>query len=157
MTVCPCNPEKEYDQCCGPYLAGEKIPPTAEALMRSRYTAYAKNDYGYVIRTNHPSTRPSEKDFTDEVKIDWQGLDILATEAGGEEDRDGEVEFVARYKVSGRQMQQHERSQFLKEDGQWFYLDGDFVKPPQAHSEKVGRNEPCPCGSGKKFKKCCYK
>ncbi|NTV15128.1 MAG: hypothetical protein HGA96_14555 [Desulfobulbaceae bacterium] len=157
MTICPCNPEKEFAHCCGPYLAGEKLPPTAEALMRSRYTAYTLDDYGYVIRTSHPSNRPSEKDFTDEVKIDWLGLDILDTAAGGEEDREGEVEFVARYQVSGRKMQQHERSQFIKEEGQWFYQDGDIVKPPQAHSEKVGRNEPCPCGSGKKYKKCCYK
>jgi len=156
MTTCPCNPEKEYDQCCGPYLAGEKIPPTAEALMRSRYTAYTRDDFAYVIRTNHPSTRPSEKDFDDGVKIDWLGLDILSA-SGGEEDREGGVEFVARYQVNGQKMQQHERSQFVKEEGQWFYLDGEIVKPPPVRVEKVGRNEPCPCGSGKKYKKCCHK
>jgi len=157
MTICPCNPENEFAQCCGPYLAGEKLPPTAEILMRSRYTAYTLDDYGYVIRTSHPDNRPSEKDFADEVKIDWLGLDILDTALGGEDDREGEVEFVARYQVKGQKMQQHERSQFIKEEGQWFYQDGDIVKPPQAHSVKVGRNELCPCGSGKKYKKCCYK
>lgn len=156
MTTCPCNPEKELDQCCGPYLNGTRKAPTAEALMRSRYSAYVVEDYDYVIRTCHASTRPTKKDFEDNIKITWTGLDIVDTEEGRENDENGIVEFIANYEVSGRQMKQHERSSFVKEEGEWFYLDGDFVKPPQATSRKIARNQPCPCGSGKKYKKCCY-
>jgi SEC-C motif-containing protein len=155
MTTCPCNPEKEFDQCCGPYLAGEKQAPTAEALMRSRFSAYAREDYGYVLRTCHRSTRPSEKDFEGNASVNWTALEILYTEAGGENNAEGMVEFIARYESSGQSFGLHEKSRFLKEDGQWFYLDGDIIKPPPVRSEKIGRNEPCPCGSGKKYKKCC--
>jgi len=156
MTVCPCNHAKEFDQCCGPYLAGDKAAPTAEALMRSRFSAYVREDYGYVVRTCHSSTRPSEKDFEGASSARWTRLEILRTEAGDEHDTEGIVEFVAHYEASGQPFGLHEESRFLKEDGQWFYLDGDIIKPPPARSEKIGRNEPCPCGSGKKYKKCCY-
>jgi len=156
MTVCPCNPDKQFDLCCGPYLAGDKAAPTAEALMRSRFSAYAKEDYAYVVRTCHPSTRPSGKDFEGGTSVNWTNLEILRTEAGGENDSEGVVEFVARYKASAQDGSLHEVSRFLKENGQWYYLEGDIVKPPPVRSEKTGRNEPCPCGSGKKYKKCCY-
>lgn len=155
MENCPCTPNKKYDECCGPYLKGTANAPTAEALMRSRYTAYTLDDYDYVIRTCHSSTRPSKEDFEDEVNIDWSGLEIVDTVAGGENDTAGEVEFVARYKLKGKVLNQHERSEFVKEDGQWFYVEGEFVKGAPVRSQKTGRNQPCPCGSGKKFKKCC--
>ncbi len=157
MTACPCKSEKKYDECCGPYLEGVKAAPTAEALMRSRYTAYTKDDYDYVIRTCHSSTRPSAEDFDDDTAINWTGLEIVATENGLEDDDDGIVEFIARYNFNGNDLGQHERSSFVKEDGEWFYVEGDFVKPPPVRSEKIGRNEPCSCGSGKKYKKCCYR
>ncbi|MBU0481759.1 MAG: SEC-C domain-containing protein [Proteobacteria bacterium] len=157
MTLCPCSSGNEYAVCCEPYLQGLSAAPTAEALMRSRYTAYTKDDYGYVIRTCHSSTRPASEDFEDEVKIEWTGLEIVETEKGLESDDDGVVEFIARYSYNGNALGQHERSNFVKEDGEWFYVDGEFVKPPQARSEKIGRNQPCTCGSGKKYKKCCYR
>ena len=157
MTKCPCSPENKYEECCGPYLAGTADAPTAESLMRSRYTAYTRDDYDYVIRTCHSSTRPAKEDFADEVAIDWAGLEIIDTVAGGENDSAGEVEFVARYRLKGNVLNQHERSNFVKEDGKWFYVDREFVKGPPVRSTKVGRNEPCPCGSGKKYKKCCLK
>jgi len=155
MTVCPCNSEKELENCCGPYLAGDKLPPTAEALMRSRYTAYVLEDYPYVLKTCHESTRPDEKEFDEGKAVKWCGLEIRETEAGGEDDEEGIVEFVASYRAKDAILGLHERAEFVKENGQWLYVDGDIVKPIQARSEKVGRNEPCPCGSGKKFKKCC--
>lgn len=157
MTKCPCCSGEKFDKCCGPYLAGEKAASTAEALMRSRYTAYTKDDYDYVIRTCHSSTRPTQEDFEDDAKINWSGLEIVDTEKGLEDDDEGVVEFIARYSYKGTTLGQHERSRFVKEDGKWFYVGGEFVKRPQAKSEKVGRNEPCPCGSGKKYKKCCYR
>ena len=157
MTVCPCNPERDFDQCCGPYLAGTEKAPTAEALMRSRYSAYVLEDYAYVLRTCHPSTRPSAKEFEGSGTAVWCGLEILETEAGGENDNEGVVEFVASYEVSGGVLGLRERSRFIREDGEWFYVDGDIIKSPPAKSAKIGRNEPCPCGSGKKYKKCCYR
>ena len=155
MTVCPCNSKEELEECCGPILAGTKLAPTAETLMRSRYVAYVLEDYPHVLRTCHETTRPDEDEFDDGQKVDWCGLEIRHTEAGGEDDDEGVVEFVASYKTKGAVLGLHEKASFIKEDGQWFYVDGDIIKPSQARSEKIGRNEPCPCGSGKKYKKCC--
>jgi SEC-C motif-containing protein len=157
MTVCPCNSTKELEACCGPLLADAKLAPTAEALMRSRYTAYVLENYAHVLRTCHATTRPAEEEFAGGKAVDWCGLEIRHTEAGGEGDDEGIVEFVASYRAQGAILGLHERASFVKEDGQWFYVDGDMVKPAQARSEKIGRNEPCACGSGKKYKKCCKK
>jgi SEC-C motif-containing protein len=123
--------------------------------MRSRYTAYVLQDYPHVLKTCHESTRPAADEFDDGQSVDWCALEILDTEAGGQDDDEGIVEFVASYKSQGTVLGLHEIAKFIKEDGQWFYVDGDIVKPPQARSEKIGRNDPCPCGSGKKYKKCC--
>lgn len=155
MTVCPCNSEKELEECCGPILAGTKLASTAEALMRSRYTAYVLEDYPHVIGSCHKTTRPAADDFADGQAVDWCGLEIKDTEFGGEDDDAGIVEFVASYRAKGAVLGLHERARFVKEDGQWFYVEGDIIKPPPASSDKIGRNEPCPCGSGKKYKKCC--
>ncbi len=155
MSKCPCNPEKDFDLCCGPFLAGEDAAPTAETLMRSRYVAYTLKDFDYLIRTCHESNRPQKEDFEDEQEINWTGLEILSTEAGGKNDHQGMVEFRASFKVSENTLGHHEKSNFVREDGEWFFLDGETVRPQQAHSVKVGRNTPCPCGSGKKYKKCC--
>jgi SEC-C motif-containing protein len=155
MTVCPCNPDNKLEECCGPYLAGDKLPPTAETLMRSRYSAYVVEDYPYILKTCHEKTRPADDEFEDARGIKWCGLEIRATEAGGEDDTEGTVEFVAGYRTKDGILGLHEKAEFVKEDGQWFYVDGDIVKPPQASSDKIGRNTPCPCGSGKKYKKCC--
>jgi SEC-C motif-containing protein len=125
--------------------------------MRSRYTAHVREDYGYVLRTCHVSTRPGEDEFDNANPVAWTGLEIIKIEAGGIEDQKGMVEFVARYRASGGTLGLHEIARFVKEEDQWFYLDGEIVKAPQAKSEKIGRNEPCPCGSGKKYKKCCYR
>ncbi|MBU0728747.1 MAG: SEC-C domain-containing protein [Proteobacteria bacterium] len=154
MTQCPCSPDKKFNKCCGPFHKGAAAP-TAEKLMRSRYSAYVLKDYDYLNRTCHPDHQADAADFADQGDIIWKGLEIVDTEAGGEDDQDGIVEFVARYSLKGAEYRQHERSNFIRQDGQWIYLDGEFVKPAPVHSEKVGRNEPCPCGSGKKHKKCC--
>lgn len=155
MSLCPCNSEKEFDQCCGPYLNDEKPAPTAETLMRSRYTAYALKNFPYVIRTTHTSDRPTEEDFKDDDKIQWKELRILETEAGGPEDEEGTVEFEALYQSGGNLYKLHEKSSFVREEDIWYYLDGEIIQPQPVRSEKMGRNEPCPCGSGKKYKKCC--
>lgn len=125
--------------------------------MRSRYTAFTRTDLDYVERTHLPETREgfdrasAERWMTDS---DWLGLAILHTEAGGPEDETGVVEFEARYRMDGRIHTHRELSRFLRRDGAWYFEDGALV-PRTRTAPKAGRNDPCPCGSGKKFKKCC--
>lgn len=159
MSLCPCGSGLELDACCGPYVAGEKNAPTAEALMRSRFTAYALGNMGYLHSTLSKAEQGDEEMSADDVNATvWQSLEIRATEAGGENDTTGMVEFIARYKAHGEQHAHHERSTFCREDGRWVYESGIIApKAAPVTSTKVGRNDPCPCGSGKKFKKCCGK
>ena len=128
--------------------------------MRSRYTAYTTQEIDYIVDTHDPSvTGDVDRDATLEwaQKSEWLGLEIVDTEAGGKDDEEGAVEFIARYSVDGKEAFHHERSRFRRHEGNWVYLDSGMVKPkPIVREEpKVGRNEPCPCGSGKKYKKCC--
>ncbi len=115
--------------------------------MRSRYSAYVLQRRDYLLATWHPKGCPAQLDLTDSPQ--WLGLTIRETLAGGEGDREGEVEFEARFAQSGGVSLMHERSRFRRLEGRWVYLDG---RPGTA---RVGRNDPCPCGSGKKFKRCC--
>jgi len=155
MTTCPCTPQKDFSECCGPFLLGAATPPTAEALMRSRYSAYVRGDFSYLIDTWHSSERESAPDFGALTGIRWTGLEVLDTESGGPSDREGTVEFVVRYQRSGTNHVLHEKSRFIREDGRWYYVDGEVIRPRPAHAAKVGPNNPCPCGSGRKYKKCC--
>ena len=153
---CPCGSGLKFAECCGPFLEGSRPAPTAEALMRSRYTAFAVQDVPYILRSWHRSTRPGSLDLSDEAGFDWHGIEVLETEAGGAEDKAGVVEFIANFSGHGQDHRLHERAKFVCEEGQWLYVDGK-VNPGRVPvtSEKIGRNEPCPCGSGKKYKKCC--
>jgi SEC-C motif-containing protein len=135
------------DECCGRYHRGEAAP-TAEAQMRSRYSAYVLKNSDYLRSTWHPSTCPLELDISSD-NTPWQRLVIIGTEKGTVTDSEGVVEFAAYYQ--GGQL--HERSRFVREEGRWFYLDGEILSPHQ--EQKPGRNAPCPCGSGKKYKRCC--
>jgi len=159
MTLCPCGSGGVFENCCGPYLSGKKSAPTAEALMRSRYTAYTRNDQAYLSRTWHPGTRSAQVPDSPEsnAQFAWLGLEVKSSHAGGVADIEGTVEFVADYRVNGVPGQMHEISRFVKEAGAWFYVDGQFVEQPEALilSPRIGRNAPCFCGSGKKYKKCC--
>ncbi len=116
---CPCGSGRVYDACCGPIVRNERWASTAEELMRSRYTAYAVGDVDHLFRSWHPRTRPP---LDDVAQLDWQGLEILGTEAGGEADEQGVVEFVARH--TGGEL--HERSRFERRAGRWVYVDGDL-------------------------------
>ena len=116
--------------------------------MRSRYSAYVLRDSAYLRDTWHLSTRPADLDISKD-ETPWQRLVIADLEKGGENDSEGVVEFAAYFQ--GGQL--HERSRFIKEGGNWFYLDGEMLPPLK--QEKPGRNAPCPCGSGKKYKRCC--
>jgi SEC-C motif domain protein len=121
-TLCPCGTNKPYAACCGHYLDGIDIPATAEALMRSRYTAYTLLREEYLLATWHVSTRPEQLGLADETAGKWLGLEVKR-----HEQQDAEhaiVEFVARYKVGGRAHRLHEVSRFVREDRRWFYVDG---------------------------------
>jgi SEC-C motif-containing protein len=158
---CPCGSGERFEACCGQYLDGGVVPPTAEALMRSRYTAYALERAEYIVETHHPETRDEAVDI-DAVREwaeegDFQSLQILSTSRGGEDDDEGEVEFAACFRVRGRDRVHRERSTFKRKDGRWYFHHGVEQKAQAIVREgpKVGRNDPCPCGSGKKHKKCC--
>ncbi|WP_243361043.1 YchJ family protein [Fundidesulfovibrio terrae] len=158
---CPCGSGLELSACCGPIVAGTRPAPTAEALMRSRYTAYVLCDVDHLKRSLDQRWHATfDVDGSREwsEKATWKGLTILSTKAGAEGDEEGEVEFVASFEMDGEEQQLRERSRFRKRAGEWRYLDGKVKstnEPVVASGPKVGRNDPCPCGSGKKFKKCC--
>ena len=119
---CPCLSGLTFDDCCGRFHSGAAHAPTAEQLMRSRYSAFARGERDYLLRTWHPSTRP--KDLTLDEDTRWYRLDILATSAGTPFDTSGTVEFEAFRKGPGGSGSQHEVSSFVREGGQWFYVDG---------------------------------
>jgi SEC-C motif-containing protein len=158
---CPCGSDNALPACCGRYLSRAEFPTTAEELMRSRYTAYVVGDVEYIMDSHDTATseavdRASAARWARQAE--WLGLEVLDTERGQPTDDDGIVEFKARYRLDGAVCTHHERSTFRKTRGRWFYVEGEAGKPmPGARTPKIGRNEPCPCGSGKKHKKCCGK
>jgi SEC-C motif domain protein len=158
---CHCGLEKDYDDCCGPFIRGESLPATAEQLMRSRYSAFVVQAIDYLVQTHDPKTRSEidEEGLSDWAEAaDWEGLNVVSSEKGGEKDSEGMVEFVAHYSIEGTDQQHHELADFKKRDGRWFFADGKQVNTTvRRGAPKVGRNDPCPCGSGKKYKKCCAK
>ena len=161
---CPCGNEIEYDFCCAPFIDGEVKPKTAEDLMRSRYTAFVVQKVNYVYDTHHPDFRKNvqQKDLEDWSKnSDWIGLKILNTENGQESDNEGWVEFLATYSVNGVEQEHHELSQFSKINDSWYFTHGKIINNTKEtivrEGPKIGRNAPCFCGSGKKYKKCCGK
>jgi SEC-C motif-containing protein len=125
---CPCLSGEVYGECCGPYHRGEAQAPTAERLMRSRYSAFAVGDADYLLDTWHPDTRPDTLEL--DAGIRWFRLDILGRTNGGVLDSDGTVEFEARYRMrpttpeaSPTSGAQHENSRFSRVEGRWFYVD----------------------------------
>ena len=159
MSDCSCGSGRPFEGCCGPYLSGEKLPESAEALMRSRYSAYVRQQIPYLGDTLHPDHR----DDYDEAatrrwaqSADWTGLEVRSSAPGGDADEEL-VEFIASYRVDAVPHRHHEIGRFRRSQGRWYYVDGQAPRPAtQVREEpKVGRNDPCTCGSGKKYKKCC--
>jgi SEC-C motif domain protein len=158
MSNCPCGSGKSADDCCVRYHNGTPAP-TALALMKSRYSAFALGNGEYLAATLSTAQRA---DFNigefNESHGDsrWLGLEVRQVVDGAENDETGTVEFVARYNTGGDAIAHHERAEFAREDGRWVFADCEMnPKMAQRIVDKVGRNDPCPCGSGKKFKKCC--
>lgn len=129
LPICPCGATHRrrplsYADCCGRYVEqfDAEPAPSAEALMRSRYSAFVRENAAYLLATWHASTRPAQLDFEPGAK--WLGLEVRAGAQTGE--HSAEVEFVARYRVGGRAVRLHERSRFVYEQGRWYYVDGDL-------------------------------
>ena len=160
--TCPCGSKLTFEECCEPFLIKKKKPSTAAELMRSRYAAYAMGAVEYLYETSGPKVKKefdadSSRKWAESAK--WTGIEILEELGGGPADDKGSVEFIAHYTVNDNQFNHHERAEFRKIDGEWLFMDGKIFgpKPERREEPKVGRNEVCPCGSGKKFKKCCMK
>ena len=155
MTACSCGSGLEFENCCGPILDGA-LAKTPEALMRSRYSAYVLGKMDHIDRTHAPEIRNdfnrAEAERTAR-EIEWLGLNVISSSENGDK---GTVEFSLRFRRNDQELTQHEVSTFRRTDGHWFYVDGKVsASLPPRHVVKVGRNDPCPCGSGKKYKKCC--
>lgn len=160
--TCPCNSGKKFGECCGPVIAGVERAKTAEALMRARYSSYVTGDISFLKSS---ATKTVQRDFDEAASkswsetAEWQGLEIIKTEGGQADDEIGIVEFRALYSANGEFCNHHEVSKFVKESDGWKFADGELVgeHPIVRETPKIGRNDPCPCGSGKKYKKCCGK
>ncbi len=158
--LCACGSGLAPDKCCLPVIKGDRAPSTAEELLRARYTSFTLGELAFVERSTHPRSRA---DFDRQAtrdwmrSSDWQELEILSVEGGGEEDDEALIDFVARYEQNDEEMAHHERASFARHEGRWYFADGKWIGPETFVREqpKVGRNDPCPCGSGKKYKKCC--
>ncbi|HEC29802.1 MAG TPA: hypothetical protein ENI65_09485 [Gammaproteobacteria bacterium] len=118
MGQCPCGSGLGLSECCGQYMQGSTHAPGAEKLMRSRFSAYALQNNAYLLQTWHHTTRPETISKNMDDSVQWTRLRIIAA-------TDNTVEFIATYKINGKAHQLHEQSHFVKENGQWFYIDGE--------------------------------
>ncbi|CAE6906826.1 YchJ family protein [Vibrio alginolyticus] len=166
---CPCGSTLTYQQCCEDAHNDHANVKTPEQLMRSRYSAHVLGLVDFVVATYHPSCNAEEQreGIAQSIDSDWCKLEVIKAGPGCSEN-EGFVEFNAYFNEDGKRYCLTERSRFVKENGLWYYIDGTFPEE-EAEEEteldprlnqpvnalKVGRNDPCICGSGKKFKKCC--
>ncbi len=142
---CPCGTREIYQNCCGRYISGEAIAPTPEALMRSRYTAYTQANTTYIAETQRGPAALGYDPIASKKwaqGLQWTGLDVFGSQQKGDK---GFVAFKAYFQDNKQARTIFEKSEFHRIDGKWYYVD----------SIKIERNDPCPCGSGKKYKKCC--
>lgn len=158
--ICPCGSGKSYSDCCEPIISGEKKAETAESLMRARYSAYVKHEIDFIVNS---CVRTGDKNDIDmdetrrwSEESEWLGLKIHNKSKGDITDTEGTVEFSARYIRNGLKDEYRELASFKKENGEWLYSEGKLTATTVVRAApKVGRNDPCPCGSGKKYKHCC--
>ncbi len=165
LQTCPCRKTApapiSYAECCQPYVEGKAKAPTAEALMRARYSAFAVGAIDYLISTVAPEARNDMERGALESwsrESDWLGLDIVDTIDGQQGDTTGVVEFIAHFARKGSREEHHERSTFRfgEPDDSWYFVDGGKPRGKTVvKGAQPGRNDPCTCGSGKKYKKCC--
>lgn len=160
MVICPCGSGNPYSECCKQIISGDRSAETAEQLMRARYSAYVFAEMDFIFESTHPDHRQGydhagTKEWAETAE--WLGLEIIETNRGEAGDSVGEVEFIARFTEKGESREHHEAGQFKRKDGRWCFTEGRMVRQKPLTAAKVGRNDPCTCGSGLKFKKCCGK
>lgn len=153
MSLCPCNSNQRYSDCCEPIHQNHKNAVLPEQLMRARFSAHKLNLVDFVVATYHVSCKAEKEreSIADSISLNWLRLEVL--DAPEPDEKQGFVEFKAFMADSDGEHCMHERSRFVQDNGLWYYIDGEF--PDSKPLVKVGRNDPCPCGNGKKFKKCC--
>lgn len=155
--TCPCGSGSLFADCCEPIINGTRQSETAEGLMRARYTAFVTGAIDFIVNSTHSRTQNEiDIDFVREWSqtSEWRGLEIIETRQIN--DNKAVVSFEAQYTQNGKEHSHREKSLFEREDGEWRFVTGDELKNPTVRYEtpKPGRNDPCPCGSGKKYKKC---
>ena len=156
---CLCGSGKEIGDCCGPIMENPATARTPEELMRARFTAHCQRNYSFLVESIHPEHRG---DVSEEAiaqwasHVNWVGLDVHSATPGATDD-EGMVAFTAHFTIKDRPQELREDASFVREEGRWFYVDGHVhsQEPYRREVPRVGRNEPCPCGSEKKYKKCC--
>jgi SEC-C motif-containing protein len=155
---CPCGTGRTLALCCGPLLAQQRPAANAEELMRSRFTAHVAHDFAHVHRTYLETSKEPYVPDPEAGKTTWTRLVIHAHEAGAKPDT-AFVDFTAYFREGEAERPLDERAAFQKVDGVWFYTGPVRQGPAPIRSTqaKVGRNDPCPCGSGKKYKQCCLR
>jgi SEC-C motif domain protein len=154
---CPCGSGVNFADCCGAIISGTRESQKAEELMRARYSAFVMGAIDFIVASTHSRTRKEiDLEFVREWSetSTWHGLEILEIKDVNE--NKAFVSFEARFTQKGEDQTHREKSLFEREDGQWRFVTGDELKNPTVRYEtpKPGRNDPCPCGSGKKYKKC---
>ncbi len=152
--TCPCGSQLPYEQCCQAIHFDPKNAQKPEQLMRARYSAHALKLIDFIVQTYHPSVHAEQhrQAIEDTAQLNWLSLTVI--DAPSPTESEGFVEFDAQYEENNKAESLHERSRFLFEKDQWFYIDGQYPEAPLPL--KIGRNDPCSCGSGKKAKKCCH-
>jgi SEC-C motif domain protein len=155
--TCPCGTGSSFADCCGPIISGTRESQTAEELMRARYSAFVTGAIDFIVSSTHSRTRKEiDLDFIRDWSetSTWRGLEIFETKNVSEDK--ALVSFEAQFTQKGEDHSHREKSLFEREDGQWRFVTGEELKNPTVRYEtpKPGRNDPCPCGSGKKYKKC---
>jgi SEC-C motif-containing protein len=155
ISACPCCSGRPYESCCLPILEGRHAT-TAEALVRSRYTAFAMKRLDHVENTHAPEIKDDFNRAEAEriaEEFEWSNLRIHKASEDGDE---AEIEYVMQVRKDKALITKAAKSRFRKESGRWLFVS---TKPAphleQIRSTKVNRNDPCPCASGKKYKKCC--
>lgn len=156
---CPCTSGKTYANCCQPIQTGTTKAPTAEALLRARYTSFVTGHIDFIVATHHSATHHEvnrEEIANWSKNSEWKGLEILQKVAGETKDETGTLIFHAKYAMEGKDQDHFEKATFEKENGEWKFLDATPLRsgPYVREEPKIGRNDPCTCGSGKKYKKC---
>ena len=158
--LCPCGSGLDYGKCCEPVVTGKVKAQTAEAVMRARYSAYVKHEINFIAASCLREEGDNDIDLEEtrrwSEESEWIGLKIHSTSQGGPSDSEGIVDFSATYVRKGMKDEHHEIAGFKKVNGEWLYAEGRMAPTTIVRvGAKVGRNDPCPCGSGKKYKQCC--